>query len=155
MHADTPHDPPAGAAAVRYLGFDFGERYLGVAVGSRHTGLAEPLATLHVARREPDWQALDRLVAEWRPGALVVGLPRNMDGSDNRMTRAARGFGQRLRERYNLPVHMVDERLSTRAAVDALLEAGVPPRRHRQRVDRLAAQTILQAFLNEPTDARS
>jgi putative Holliday junction resolvase len=146
---------PDRAAAGRFLGFDVGERYLGVSVGSRHTRLAEPLTTLHVARQSPDWQALDRLVKEWKPGGLVVGLPLNMDGSANRMTRVARAFGERLGERYNLPVHMVDERLSTRAAVDSLIEAGVPVRRHRQKVDRLAAQTILQAFLNElPGDAQ-
>ena len=140
---------PEGSAAGRFLGFDVGERFLGIAVGSRHTRLAEPLTTLHVARQTPDWQALDRLVGEWKPDGLVVGLPLNMDGSPNRMTRLARAFGEQLGERYNLPVHMVDERLSTRAAVDSLIEAGVPVRRHRQKVDRLAAQTILQAFLNE------
>lgn len=140
---------PEGSAAGRFLGFDVGERFLGIAVGSRHTRLAEPLTTLHVARQTPDWPALDRLVSEWRPDGLVVGLPLNMDGSPNRMTRLARAFGEQLGERYNLPVHMVDERLSTRAAVDSLIEAGVPVRRHRQKVDRLAAQTILQAFLNE------
>lgn len=140
---------PEGSAAGRFLGFDVGERFLGIAVGSRHTRLAEPLTTLHVARQTPDWQALDRLVSEWKPDGLVVGLPLNMDGSPNRMTRLARAFGEQLGERYNLPVHMVDERLSTRAAVDSLIEAGVPVRRHRQKVDRLAAQTILQAFLNE------
>lgn len=143
------------AAAGRFLGFDVGERFLGIAVGSRHTRLAEPLTTLHVARQTPDWPALDRLVQEWQPAGLVVGLPLNMDGSPNRMTRVARAFGEQLGQRYNLPVHMVDERLSTRAAVDSLIEAGVPVRRHRQKVDRLAAQTILQAFLNElPGDAR-
>ena len=140
---------PEGSAAGRFLGFDVGERFLGIVVGSRHTRLAEPLTTLHVARQTPDWPALDRLVSEWRPDGLVVGLPLNMDGSPNRMTRLARAFGEQLGERYNLPVHMVDERLSTRAAVDSLIEAGVPVRRHRQKVDRLAAQTILQAFLNE------
>jgi putative Holliday junction resolvase len=72
-----------------------------------------------------------------------------MDGSDNPMTRAARSFGQRLKERYNLPVHMVDERLSTLVARDVLNEAGVPMRRHKSRLDQVAAQTILQAFLNE------
>jgi len=146
---------PEDTATGRLLGFDVGERYLGVAVGSRHTRLAEPLVTLHVARQGPDWKALDRLIKEWLPAGLVVGLPLNMDGSANRMTRVARAFGERLRERYNLPVHMVDERLSTRAAVESLIEAGVPVRRHRQKVDRLAAQTILQAFLNElPGDAQ-
>ena len=122
---------------------------LGVAVGSRHTRLAEPVTTLRGSAKNPDWVRISKLVGEWRPGAFVVGLPPNMDGSANPMTRAAEAFGQRLRERYNLPVHMVDERLSTLAARDILNEAGVPMRRHKSRLDQMAALTILQAFLNE------
>jgi putative holliday junction resolvase len=86
---------------------------------------------------------------EWKPDALVVGLPLNMDGTENRLTRAARLFGNRLQARYNLTVHMVDERLSSRSATDTLFEAGIPLKRHKQKLDKLAAQTILQAFLNE------
>jgi putative holliday junction resolvase len=135
--------------ARSFLAFDYGEKYIGVAVGSSHTRLAEPVTTLRGSAKNPDWQRILQLIEEWRPQALVVGLPLNMDGSDNPMTRAARSFGQRLKERYNLPVHMVDERLSTLAARDILNEAGVPMRRHKTRLDKLAAQTILQSFLNE------
>lgn len=132
-----------------YLAFDYGEKYIGVAAGSRHSRRAEPVTTLRGSAKNPDWVRISRLIGEWRPHALVVGLPLNMDGSDNPMTRAARSFGQRLKERYNLPVHMVDERLSTLVARDVLNEAGVPMRRHKSRLDQVAAQTILQAFLNE------
>lgn len=132
-----------------FLAFDYGEKYIGVAVGSSHTRLAEPVTTLRGSAKNPDWAGVSRLIDEWRPDALIVGLPLNMDGGDNPMTRAARAFGQRLRERYNLPVHMVDERLSTLTARDILNQAGVPMRRHKSRLDKLAAQTILQSFLNE------
>lgn len=135
----------------RYFGFDFGEKYLGIAVGSRHSRLAEPLATLPVRNLAPEWTKLDALLKEWQPEALVLGLPANMDDSPNRLTRLAHAFGARLKERYNLPLHMVDERLTTRAAVDHLRERGVPPKRHRRNVDRLAAAAILQSFLNERT----
>ncbi|HEX7034247.1 MAG TPA: Holliday junction resolvase RuvX, partial [Pseudomonadales bacterium] len=130
-----------------FLGFDYGRKHTGVAVGSRHSGAAQPLTLLTARGREPDWPAIDRLIEEWRPEALVVGLPLNMDGSENPMTRAARAFGEALRARYNLPVHMVDERLSSRIATDMLLEAGVPLKRHKHQIDKRAAQTILQAFL--------
>ena len=136
-------------AGRTYLAFDYGEKYIGVAVGSRHSRLAEPLTTLRGSAKNPDWVRVSQLIEEWRPDALVVGLPLNMDGSDNPMTRAARAFGQRLKDRYNLPVHMVDERLSTLVARDTLNEAGVTMRRHKSRLDKVAAQTILQAFLNE------
>lgn len=132
-----------------FLGFDYGERHTGVAVGSTFSGMAQPVAVLAAKGGAPDWDAIDRLVAEWRPNGLVVGLPLNMDGSATRVTRAARAFGESLRARYNLPVHMADERLSSRAATDTLLEAGVPLKRHKHHIDKLAAQTILQAFLNE------
>ncbi|HEX9584961.1 MAG TPA: Holliday junction resolvase RuvX [Gammaproteobacteria bacterium] len=135
--------------SATYLAFDYGEKYIGVAAGSSHSRLAEPVTTLRGSAKNPDWVRISRLIGEWRPDALVVGLPLNMDGSDNPMTRAARSFGQRLKERYNLPIHMVDERLSTLVARDVLNEAGVPMRRHKSRLDQVAAQTILQAFLNE------
>jgi putative pre-16S rRNA nuclease len=141
------------ATPATYLAFDFGEKYIGVAVGNSYTRSARPLVTLPGRGREPDWEAISRVIDEWKPGALIVGLPLNMDGTDNPMTRAARRFGNRLRDRYNLRVHMVDERLTTRAAVDTLLDAGVPLRRHRRKVDQIAAQTILQAFLNDNTGA--
>ena len=137
------------AKAATFLAFDYGEKYIGVAVGSLHTRQAEPLTTLRGSAKNPDWVRISRLIGEWHPDALVVGLPLNMDGSTNPMTRAARAFGQRLQDRYNLPVHMVDERLSTLAAREILNEAGVPMRRHKARLDKVAAQTILQAFLNE------
>lgn len=136
-----------------FLGFDYGERHTGVAVGSTYSGMAQPLAVLAAKGPAPDWDGIDRLVAEWKPDGLVVGLPLNMDGSRSRLTRAARAFGESLRARYNLPVHMADERLSSRAATDALLEAGVPLKRHKHHIDKLAAQTILQAFLNEQRSA--
>ncbi len=131
-----------------FLGFDYGEKVIGVAVGSTYSGLAEPLTALP-GGRHTDWARLTRLIEQWRPDALVVGLPLNLDGSENEMTGLARRFGKRLQARYNLPVHMVDERLTTRMAAGVLYEAGIPGRRHKRRLDKLAAQAILQAFLHE------
>jgi putative Holliday junction resolvase len=132
-----------------FLGFDYGTRHLGIAVGSTASGLAEPLGSLPVRRGAPDWQRLDQLVREWQPQALIVGLPLNMDDSESDMTRAARKFGHRLHARYNLPVHMVDERLTSVEAKNALVAARVPWKHRKARVDKLAAQSILQAYLDE------
>jgi len=137
-----------------YLGFDFGKKHIGVAVGRSASRVAQALDTVAAYNERPDWLHITRLVEEWRPCALVVGLPLNMDDSENDMTRAAKKFGNRLRARYNLPVHMVDERLTSVAARNALVEAGVPSKRHKSKLDRLAAQTILQAFLDEQREAR-
>jgi putative Holliday junction resolvase len=133
-----------------FIGFDYGQKFIGVAVGSTHSRQAQPIATLRVsASKLPDWNEIAKIIGEWRPHGLVIGLPLNMDGTDQPMTRAARAFGDRLRERYNLPIHMVDERLTTRAAKDRLYAAGVAGTRQKRHLDKLAAQAILQAFLEE------
>lgn len=139
----------SATTARTYLAFDYGVKQIGVAVGSGHTGRAEALANVRAGRDGPDWAHISRLIEEWRPQALVVGLPLNMDDSANAMTVAARAFGKRLQDRYNLPVHMVDERLTSVDAKNALIEAGVRFKRRKQQVDKLAAQAILQAFLND------
>ena len=135
--------------ARTYLGFDYGTKHLGIAVGGSASGRAEALATASVRQGIPDWPMLDHLIREWQPAALVVGLPLNMDDSENAMTRAARKFGHRLHARYNLPVHMVDERLTSVDAKNTLVESHVPWKQRKAKVDKLAAQTILQAYLDE------
>jgi putative Holliday junction resolvase len=136
-------------SAHTYLGFDYGTKHIGIAVGGTASGAAQPLVTAGVRHGTPEWSLIDRLVKEWRPHALVVGQPLNMDDSENAMTRAARKFGHRLQARYNLPVHWVDERLTTVDAKNALVEARVPWKQRKARVDELAAQSILQAYLDE------
>jgi putative Holliday junction resolvase len=131
------------------MGFDFGERHIGVAVGYIETGMTHPLTTLAARNDQPDWDEVTRLLQEWKPKALVLGIPLNMDGSDNPMTAKARKFGNRLNGRYNLPVHMVDERLTTHTAAQALFSSGVGASKHRSIVDQLAAQQILQTYITE------
>lgn len=135
--------------ALTLLAFDYGERSIGVAVGSTVSGLAQDLTTVKAGSRGPDWAHISNLIQEWKPQALVVGLPLNMDDSENPTALAARRFGNRLSDRYNLPVHMMDERLTTVAARRNLAESAVSLRRHKSKLDRLAAQAILQTFLDE------
>jgi putative Holliday junction resolvase len=137
-------------SARTYLGFDYGTRHIGVAVGGAHSGLAQPAATVSVRGASPDWEALDGLVRDWQPDALVIGLPLNMDGSETRLAPAARRFGNRLSSRYNLPVHLVDERLTSRAARELL--GGASRQRVRKEINAIAAQQILQTFLDEHAD---
>ncbi|GAB4345893.1 MAG: Holliday junction resolvase RuvX [Gammaproteobacteria bacterium] len=133
-----------------FLGFDYGERRIGVAVGQELTGTASPLTTLHRVGDRIDWKTIEKLIDEWRPDALVVGLPLNMDGSEHEMTAAARRFGRRLHGRFGLPVYEVDERLSSIEAEKALGSEGRGGKRAaKQTVDRIAAQIILQTWLDE------
>lgn len=141
-------------ASTNILSFDYGDKTIGVAVGNTVTGQAHPLTTVRVIRGQVQWPVISKLIEEWAPVTLVVGLPLKMDGSDNPVTPKARKFGNRLNGRYNLPVHMVDERLTTRAARTELYNAGVVEKRHKPVLDKLAAQSILQTYLSEQTEPK-
>jgi putative Holliday junction resolvase len=141
------------AAAARrdptVLAFDFGTRRIGVAVGDLATRLAHPLATIEREREADRFDEIAALVAEWKPGTLVVGLPVHADGTPHEMTERARRFGRQLAGRTGLPVEYADERHTTQAAAASLSEAGVGGRRAKDVRDRVAAQLILQAWLDE------
>ncbi len=123
---------------------------MGVAIGRQYLRQAQAVEDIRCPGQKPDWTRIDQLLEDWEANALVVGLPINMDGSDNTVTKMARKFGDQLRGRYNLPVHMVDERLTSRAARHALQDAGVASARIRRRgVDKYAACEILQTYLNQ------
>ncbi len=148
--AATPGQrPPAGAFSGTLLAFDFGERRIGVAVGETATRLAHPVAAIEAPANEARFAAIDRLVAEWRPAGLVVGLPRHEDGSPHAVARLARKFARRLAARYALPVALVDETLSSVEAERSLADSGARARGPGD-VDRLAAAVILQSFLDDP-----
>ncbi len=132
------------------LAFDFGLRRLGVATANLQTRTATPLTTLRVERDLP-WEDIDRIVAEWGPGQLVVGVPEG-EGTEI-VARGAKRFASELERRYALPVATVDETL-TSAAAQSTLAAGrrsgyLRRRIGRGRVDRLAACLIAEQWMNE------
>ena len=128
---------PTASTHSSYLAFDFGTRRIGVASGNSLTGHAEPLRTVDAGARALD--AIGKLVAEWRPDALVVGVPRHPDGAAHANTRRAERFAAELRRRFGLAVHEADERYSTTEARTA----------SRGDVDAAAAAIILVQFLRE------
>ena len=138
-----------------YLAFDFGTRRIGVAVGNSVSCSANPLDTVAVRNNQPDWQHISRLIEEWQPNALIVGEPFNMDDSDNEITLLARRFGNRLNGRYKLPVHLVDERLTSRAALSDMRKEGYTAARSREEVDSRAARGILLGFLNQQSQLKT
>jgi putative Holliday junction resolvase len=135
---------------MAFLAFDFGHKRIGVAVGDRITGTARPLPTVSSATTT-DWTSLLHLIAQWRPEALIVGLPLNDDGSEQAITEAARTFADELGRRSQIAVHLADERFSSRAADDALREArssGRMTRRVRKGDrDGEAARVILEQWM--------
>ncbi|MDT4330668.1 Holliday junction resolvase RuvX [Methylomonas sp. MED-D] len=132
-----------------YLGFDFGNKKIGVSVGHADTGIASPLATLRSIQQVPDWQAIGKLIVEWQPVGLVVGISRQQDGSDNVITPRMRKFCRQLHGRYQLPVHQIDETLTTFAAKQMLYDdLHVSAAKLWAVQDQLAAQIILQSWFD-------
>lgn len=140
--------PPLPARGT-VLGFDFGLARIGVATGELETRQASPLTTLHDESSDARFKAIAGLIAEWRPVALVVGLPVHLDGTGHELTARCRRFANQLHGRFGLPVFTADERLSSVAAEGELAEAGRTHWRARKPVlDAAAARIILQTFLD-------
>lgn len=127
-------------STVTALGFDYGERRIGVAVGQSLTRSAQALVTLPVRNGQIDWPAIARIIDEWRPQQLVVGLPATEDGAAGANSAAIARFGRRLEGRFRLPVAFVDERLSSYAASE-------DPDTRRVGLDAVAARLILETWL--------
>jgi len=127
------------------IGFDFGTCKIGVAVGNSITETATPLTTLTRVKNQPDWESIERLVAEWNPDALVVGLPHQLDDSESEMAGRAKRFARQLHGRYHLPVHMADEKLTSREAWSRL--GGIASKDVTQ-IDSMAAKLILETWFN-------
>ena len=134
------------------LGFDFGLRRIGVAVGQTATHTASSIETVSNGR-QPDWSAIDRLVNEWKPVLLVVGVPLGKEGEETEMSRTARTFGAALEKRYEVDVQFADERLSSRAAESRFADlraSGTLRKKHSGQLDAMSAQIILENWLQSP-----
>lgn len=143
--------PDAGTV----LAFDFGEKRIGVAVGDMSIGIAHPLETITDESNEVRFAAIAAMVTEWSPVKLVVGLPFYLDGVEHELTRLSRKFARRLQGRFNLPVDMVDERLTSAEAEQTLNEIGIHGRSQKAMIDQVAAQRILQSYFDSRTYAAS
>jgi putative Holliday junction resolvase len=136
---------PAGTV----LGFDFGTLRIGVALAEIGIGIAHPLTTLTPRSDGERLAAIAALIEEWRPVLLVVGLPTHADGTAHAITARALRFARQLERRFGLPVACCDERFTTRAASQALRGAGTRGRERKAARDQVAAQLILQAYLDQ------
>jgi putative Holliday junction resolvase len=148
--------PAASAGSI--LAFDFGSKRIGVAVGETQTRIAHPLATIALQSDVERFDAIKALVDEWKPSRLVVGLPLHADGAPHETTARAQRFARRLEGRFGIPVTLFDERFTTQAARSALSEGRVRERTRKSVRDRIAAQIILQTYLDQvpadtPTDS--
>ncbi|HWX81467.1 MAG TPA: Holliday junction resolvase RuvX [Steroidobacteraceae bacterium] len=148
--------PPSRESRPRVvLAFDFGQRRIGVACGDTVSRSASPLEAVPAEKGGPRWELVAKLMRDWQPDLVVVGLPYNVDGSDSAMTGAARGFAAELKRRFLLEVAMVDERYSSREAEARLKSARASGERRRRvtagDVDAEAACVILERWFTETT----
>ena len=132
--------------SITVIGFDFGTSWIGVAVGQTLTRQATPLPAI----KNNDWKAITRLLEEWQPQQLVVGLPLSMDGEKQEMTARMQRFGRQLQGRFNIDTSMVDERLTTREAYQIAIEQ----KQHKRKteLDSMAAALITESWLENKRD---
>ena len=134
--------------ASTVLCFDFGEQRIGVAVGEHLLATASPLLTIDNESNEVRFEAISKIVKEWQPKLLVVGLPLSVDGAETSVTQLSKKFARRLNGRFNLPVMLIDERYSSVEASDLLNQSGIKGRAQKEMLDQVAAQTILQSYFD-------
>ena len=135
-----------------FLGFDFGKKYIGVAVGQELTGSASPLGSVKANDGIPHWDNLEKYLKEWQPDALVVGLPLNMDGSEQQLTLDAKKFGKRLQGRFGIEVLFQDERLTTADAKAQLFSRGGYRNLKKDNIDAESAKLIIESYFESMYD---
>jgi len=131
------------------LGFDFGEKRIGVASGQSITCSSNPITTLTSKNNKPDWTAIEELICEWKPDALIVGLPYYLDGTKSDMTERAEKFSRQLEGRFHLPIFTHNEALSSFEAEQYL--QGKKKQHNKQDIDKIAAAIIVQSWLEQNT----
>ena len=134
------------------VGFDFGLKRIGLATGQTITGTASPLVTLQAVNQAPDWESIAAHIRQWKPDALIVGIPYLLDGSESDITRAARNFCRELEKRFQLPVHTIDESLSSYAAESQLKQNIKIAKHNKHEIDKMAAAIIVQSWLDTQQD---
>jgi len=132
---------------MRYLAIDYGDKRIGVAICDAAETIASPLAVIEGQRKLLD--KIADLVKSENVGAIVLGLPLNMDGSEGPQAQIIYRFAERLKAHLQIPVHFQDERLSSFSAEDKLASTELTRRKKRKRLDAIAAAEILQSFLDQ------
>ena len=142
-------------ASRSWMGLDLGTKTIGVAVSDRLLSSASPLHTIRRAKFSKDAEALLQIIESRDIAAIILGLPRNMDGSEGPRCQSTRAFARNLTRLTDLPIGYWDERLSTVAAERALLEADTSRKRRAEVIDHVAAGYILQGALDRARHIRT
>ncbi|MBC8952040.1 MULTISPECIES: Holliday junction resolvase RuvX [Xenorhabdus] len=131
------------------IAFDFGTRSIGAAIGQEVTGTARALSAFKANEGSPNWELIGKLLKEWQPDLVIVGLPLNMDGTEQPVTAQARKFANRLHGRFGVQVELHDERLTTVEARSHLFDHGGYKALNKGKVDAASAVIILESWFEQ------
>lgn len=131
---------------TKLLAFDYGTRNIGVATGQTITRTASMQNPLKANDGVPDWAQIEKLIVEWKPDLVLVGLPLNMDGTESELSARARKFGNRIHGRFGVKIEMVDERLTSFAAKGEVMDRGGSRDYKKNPVDSIAARILLEGW---------
>lgn len=131
---------------ITALAFDFGTKSIGCAIGQSITGTAQALPAFKAQDGIPNWEAIEKCLKEWKPDVVIVGIPLNMDGTEQNLTLLARKFANRLQGRFGVNVHLQDERLTTTQARSEIFERGGFKALKKGKVDGISACLILESW---------
>lgn len=132
------------------IAFDFGLKRTGVAVGNTLTGSASPECTLQSRDEKPDWEGISKLFNEWKPAQIIVGMPTELDGTDNPLKKRIERFCNQINGRYNLPVEQENEQFTSIEAAERLKQLRQSGRKQKvtkEDVDKIAASIILENWM--------
>lgn len=132
----------------RIMGLDVGDKTIGVAVSDELGWTAQGVETIRRQSREKDFARLDEWIAQYDVGEIVVGLPKNMNGTIGPRGEICQAFASKLEAHTSLPIHLWDERLTTMAAERMLISADVSRQKRKKVIDKMAAVLILQGYLD-------
>ena len=129
------------------LGFDFGTKSIGVSTGQMITATAQPLAAVKANDGIPNWNIVEKVIADWKPDLVIVGLPLNMDGTEQPITQRAKKFANRLNGRFGVKIAMQDERLTTASAKEFIFSHGGYKALDKGKIDSVSAALILESWM--------
>ncbi|NRB24842.1 Holliday junction resolvase RuvX [Shewanella sp.] len=133
-------------SSISVLGFDYGTKSIGIAIGQSLTGTANPIGSMKAVDGIPKWEEIGMLIEEWQPDIVVVGLPLNMDGTEQEITQRAKKFANRINGRFGVKIATQDERLTTADAKARLFEFGGFKALTKGQVDAMSAVLIIESY---------
>ena len=131
------------------LGFDFGQKRIGIAVGNNISKTARALTTIDSLSNNQKFEAIQKIIEEWQPVSIVVGVPFNVDGSEHRITNLSKKFAKQLEQKYSLPTHLIDERYTSIEASHEIKDKKIYLKKKKLLIDQIAAKIILQSYLDQ------